>query len=39
MSSTLWPTEVNSDWLVDQKEILPHIPAIDHAGRKSGQFS
>jgi len=26
-------------WLVEQKEILPHIPVIDHSGRKPGQFS
>jgi len=26
-------------WLVEEKQILPHIPVIDHAGRKPGQFS
>jgi transposase len=26
-------------WLVGEKEILPHIPVIDHDGRKPGQFS
>ena len=26
-------------WLVDEKEILPHIPVWDHVGRKPGQFS
>lgn len=26
-------------WLVEEKEILPHIPVWDHVGRKPGQFS
>lgn len=26
-------------WLVEEKAILPHIPVIDHSGRKPGRFS
>jgi len=26
-------------WLVDEKEILPHIPVWDHVGRKRGRFA
>ncbi len=26
-------------WLVDEKEILPHIPVWDHVGRKPGRFA